>query len=74
MEKNIEALEGAEVINDISPLRVVDMKTKYEKDKAKLVQQIEALQKQVWAFDGAIIACENLINEHTTTDKVEING
>ena len=67
-------LKGAEFVQAVQPTAIDALKQRYIQDRATLVARIEQEQKQVNAFEGAIAACDEILNSHTTTDKVEIDG
>tara|TARA_A100001201_G_scaffold143627_1_gene146297 strand:+ start:4284 stop:4520 length:237 start_codon:yes stop_codon:yes gene_type:complete len=64
----------AEVINPIQPQSIVKLKNKYVKDREVLVERLEKTRQQIIAFEGAIAACDAILEENTSTDKVEIDG
>lgn len=64
----------AEVVNPIQPQVVIDMKDKYTKDREMLVERLEKTRQQIIAFEGAIQACETILNASTSTEKVELDG
>ena len=37
-------------------------------------ERMQADQRQINAFEGAIAACDQILNAHTKADKVEIDG
>ena len=67
-------LTGAEYVSSIQPTSIDALKQRYIKDRASLLARIEQEQKQVNAFEAAIAACEEILNSHTTADKIEIDG
>lgn len=70
----IVPLEEAEYVQDISPLTISQLKEKYTADRTTLLQRIEQEKTQVSALEGAIAACEQILQTHVTNDKVEIDG
>lgn len=70
----IVPLENAEYIENISPLTISQLKDKYTADRTTLLQRIEQERTQVSALEGAIAACEQILQTHATNDKVEIDG
>ena len=71
---NVIALEGAEYVTPIQPNSVSDLRQKYAIDKQTLLERVEQELKQIAAFEGAIAACDQILQAHTTKDKVEIDG
>ena len=71
---NVIALEGAEYVSQIQPNSVSDLRQKYVSDRQTLLDRVEQEQKQIAAFEGAIAACDQILQAHTTKDKVEIDG
>lgn len=64
----------AEVVNPIQPQVVIDIKDKYTKDRELLVERLEKTRQQIIAFEGAIQACETILDANTSTEKVELDG
>ena len=64
----------AEVIHPIQPQIIIDIKDKYMKDREVLVERLEKTRQQIIAFEGAIQACDNILNANTSTEKVELDG
>ena len=71
---NVIALESAEYVTQIQPNSVSDLRQKYAIDKQTLLERVEQELKQIAAFEGAIAACDQILQAHTTKDKVEIDG
>ena len=50
------------------------MRDQYQADRDTLWERMQADQRQINAFEGAIAACDQILNAHTKSDKVEIEG
>ena len=50
------------------------MRDKYQADRDTLWERMQVDQRQLNAFEGAIAACDQILNAHTKADKVEIDG
>ena len=64
----------AEVVNPIQPQVIIDIKDKYTKDRELLVERLEKTRQQIIAFEGAIQACQTILDANTSTEKVELDG
>ena len=72
--KSTVELDGAEFVESIQPQTIATLKDRYLQDRSTLIARMEQEQKQISAFEGAIAACDEILNAHTRTDKVEIDG
>ena len=71
---NVISLEGAQYVENIEPASIQAMRDKYQADRDTLWERMQADQRQINAFEGAIAACDQILNAHTKADKVEIDG
>ena len=71
---NVIGLEGAQYVENIEPASIQAMRDKYQADRDTLWERMQVDQRQLNAFEGAIAACDQILNAHTKADKVEIDG
>jgi hypothetical protein len=73
MSDNIEnVLRGTEVIEQISPMNIIELKQKYEHDCEALLLRVSQDKDNILAFKGAIAACDEILKAHITSDTVEL--
>jgi len=73
-EDVLEDTFEAEVVNPIQPQTIIDLKEKYIRDRETLVERLEKIRQQIIAFEGAIQACDSILDTNTTIEKVDIDG